>query len=160
MIYAILNENMQVKELRNLDPNWVQNLISIGNPKANYILPFAQDVEPTYDSETQVLQLGEYIIEETQVRRTWIIRNLTQEEIAEKNRKIWTAYQFLTRFTQEERATLRSAAANDPLVADFSQLLGAAQEVISDDPVTIQAMNYLVYAGYITSERKIEIMEN
>jgi hypothetical protein len=72
---------------------------------------------------------------------------------------VWTAYEFLLRFTQEERAILRAASANDVLVADFSQLLGAAQEVISDDPVTIQAMDYLVYAEYITNERRNEIMD-
>jgi hypothetical protein len=58
----------------------------------------------------------------------------------------------------QERADLREASKTDNLIADFSQLLGAAQEVISDDPVTVQAMDYLVYAGYITNDRKNNIL--
>jgi hypothetical protein len=156
--YAILNPNGSFLEERSLDPNWVNSLIEAGNPKANTIRPLVQDEEPEYDPETQELEFGGYAVEQNQVRKTWNIRELSPEEIAEKNRKVWTAYQFLLRFTAEERALLRSASISDPYVADFSQLLSAAQEVISDDPVTLQAMGYLVYAEYITNERKMEIM--
>jgi hypothetical protein len=152
---------MQYAEVRNnqivafLDINYdlYQSWVANNNPKAKI---YRQVVEDTYPTPNEYQAVDEdYIIEENRVVKLYILRNKTPEEL----RKTWTAYEFLTRFTQQERVTLRSASATDPLVADFSQLLGAAQEVISDDPVTIQAMDYLVYAGYITNERRNEIMD-
>lgn len=70
----------------------------------------------------------------------------------------WTAYQFLLRFTSEERAAFRAAALTDPNVADFQQLAQAAQEVINNDPMTIAGMNYLVSVGLLTETRKNEIL--
>ena len=152
MQYAEVRNNQIIRFL-DIDDNVYQMWISTNNPKAQVFLPIVEDAYPT-PNEYQAVDEN-YIIEENRVIKLYILRNKTPEEL----RKTWTAYEFLTRFTQQERATLRSAATNDPLVADFSQLLGAAQEVISDDPVTIQAMDYLVYAGYITNERRSEIMD-
>ena len=70
----------------------------------------------------------------------------------------WTAYEFLNRFTAEERSTLRAAAKTDDAVADLLLLVQAAQEVISNDPVTVSGMSYLVAGGLITDERKREIL--
>lgn len=70
----------------------------------------------------------------------------------------WTAYQFLLRFTAEERAAFRAAALTDPNVADFQQLAQAAQEVISNDPMTVAGMNYLVSVNLLTEQRKNEIL--
>jgi hypothetical protein len=70
----------------------------------------------------------------------------------------WTAYQFLQRFTAAERATMRSLALTDENVADFLQLLQAAQEVVSDDPMTVAGMDYAVSVGIVTAERKMEIL--
>jgi hypothetical protein len=70
----------------------------------------------------------------------------------------WTAYQFLLRFTAEERAAFRAAAITDPNVADFQQLAQAAQEVLSDDPMTVAGMAYLVSVGLLTSARRDEIL--
>ena len=70
----------------------------------------------------------------------------------------WTAYQFLLRFTAEERAAFRAAALTDPLVADFQQLAQAAQEVINTDPMTIAGMSYLVSVNLLTEQRKNEIL--
>jgi hypothetical protein len=39
-----------------------------------------------------------------------------------------------------------------------SQLAQAAQEVVSDDPMTVSGMNYLVLVGLITEQRKQEIL--
>jgi len=72
--------------------------------------------------------------------------------------QLWTAYQFLLRFTAEERAAFRAAALTDPIVADFQQLAQAAQEVINTDPMTIAGMDYLVSVGLITEQRKNEIL--
>lgn len=159
MRYAILENNMQqVKEFRDLDPTWVQTLIDAGNPKANYIRPFIQDPEPTYDPATQELVGAGFVVESNQVRGTWSVRNFSPEEIADRNRKTWTAYEFLLRLTAEERANIRSTAQMDPNVADFLHLSQAAQEVVSDDPVTLMGMNYMVSVGIFTEQRKNEIL--
>lgn len=150
--YALVLNN-QIVEFKDIDDNLYQMWVSVNNPKAKAYLPIVEDAYPT-PNEYQVVET-DYIIEQNRVIKLYVLRNKTPDEL----RKVWTAYEFLTRFTQQERAALRAAAATDPLVADFSQLLGAAQEVISDDPVTIQAMDYLVYAGYITNDRRSEIMD-
>lgn len=72
--------------------------------------------------------------------------------------QVWTAYQFLLRFTAEERAAFRAAALTDANVADFQQLAQAAQEVISNDPMTVAGMNYLVSVNLLTEQRKNEIL--
>lgn len=72
--------------------------------------------------------------------------------------KTYTAYQFLTRFTAEERAAFRDAAVTDSIVADFQQLAGAAQEIETNNPVTIAGMEYLVSINLITESRKNEIL--
>lgn len=150
--YAFVRNN-QIIEFKDIDDNLYQMWVSTNNPKAKAFRPVVEDTYPT-PNEYQAIDTN-YIIEENRVIKLYVLRNKTPEEL----RKVWTAYEFLTRFTQQERAILRAAGTTDPLVADFSQLLGAAQEVISDDPVTIQAMDYLVYAGYITNERRSEIMD-
>lgn len=72
--------------------------------------------------------------------------------------KVYTAYQFLLRFTSDERAAFRTAAETDQNVADFQQLAGAAQEIYTDDPMTIAGMDYLVSVGLLTQKRKSEIL--
>lgn len=70
----------------------------------------------------------------------------------------WTAYEFLNRFTPEERASFRSAASTDVNVADMLLLVQAAQEVLSNDPVTIMGMDYLVSVGLLTQRRRDTIL--
>jgi hypothetical protein len=43
-------------------------------------------------------------------------------------------------------------------VADFVDMAQAAQEVISDDPLTVQGMDYLVSIGVLTQQRRDEIL--
>lgn len=159
MRYAVLSDNMQqVKEFRDFDPTWVQSLINAGNPKANYIRPFIQDPEPNYDPATQELVGGGFVVEANQVRGTWSVRNFTQEEIADRNRKTWTAYEFLLRLTAEERAAIRTMAQVNSGVADFLHLSQAAQEIVNDDPMTVAGMNYMVSIGIFSEQRKNEIL--
>ena len=71
----------------------------------------------------------------------------------------WTAYEFLNRFTGTEREAIRTEAKTNPNVADFLMLATAAQVIISDDPVTVAGMGYLVSIGLITDQRKNEILD-
>lgn len=70
----------------------------------------------------------------------------------------WTAYEFLKRFSWQERAAIRIASANDNAVADFLQLCTAAQIVIADDPTTVAGMDYLVSLNLLTPARRAEIL--
>lgn len=70
----------------------------------------------------------------------------------------WSAYEFLKRFSWQERAAIRIASANDNAVADFLQLCTAAQIVIADDPTTVAGMDYLVSLNLLTPARRAEIL--
>lgn len=74
------------------------------------------------------------------------------------NGPTYTSYQFLTRFTPEERAAIRALALTDSTVADFLQLEQAAQEIITDNPIVVSGMDYLVSVGLLTESRKNEII--
>lgn len=69
----------------------------------------------------------------------------------------WTSYEFLNRFTREERIAFISSS--DPIVQDFRWLASAAQEIFNSDPNTIAGMDYLVLIGMLTQERRNEIMQ-
>ena len=71
----------------------------------------------------------------------------------------WTSYEFLLRLTAEERADIRERSKTDPNVADFLMLAQSAQEIISNDPITLMGMNYLVSIGVFTEQRKKEILQ-
>lgn len=72
--------------------------------------------------------------------------------------RVWTAYQFLLRFTEAELAAIRTASVTDPITWRFLTLATAAQEVNSDDPTTIGGMDYLVSQNLLTAQRKAEIL--
>lgn len=72
----------------------------------------------------------------------------------------WTAFQFLLRFTEQERETFRVAALTDGKVADFMQLCGAASEVEANHPMTVAGMAYLVAEGHLTQARADEVLGN
>jgi hypothetical protein len=71
---------------------------------------------------------------------------------------VWTAYQFLLRFTEAELLAIRAAAVTDPITWRFLTLATAAQEIIANDPQTLAGMDYLVSAGLLTEQRKAEIL--
>jgi hypothetical protein len=73
--------------------------------------------------------------------------------------KSWTSYEFMNKLTQEERSTIRSLSTSDQNIADFLMLAQYASEIISDDPITTNAMNYMVSIGVFSEERKKEILE-
>jgi hypothetical protein len=72
----------------------------------------------------------------------------------------WTAFQFLLRFTEQERETFRVAALTDGKIADFMQLCGAASEVEANHPLTVAGMEYLVSQDLLTQARADEVLGN
>ena len=71
---------------------------------------------------------------------------------------VWTAFEFLLRFTEAEREAFRAAAETDTKVADFMQLCTAASQVEANHPMTIAGMDYLVAEGLLTQARANEVL--
>ena len=65
---------------------------------------------------------------------------------------------FLRRFTVQERVAIRAAAATDPIIADFLDLLNRATEVHIDSPDTVAGVNYLVSIGLLSAARATEVL--
>lgn len=150
-IYAYIHGG-EIVEFKELSDSLHQSWISNGNPKADVYLPVVFVEKPSV-SDSEIVEES-FNITENDVNQVWTIRNKTASE----KRKIYTAYQFLLLFTAEERATFRNAAKTDEFVADFMSLAQAAQEIITDDLLTVQGMGYLVYIGLLTENRKDEIL--
>lgn len=72
----------------------------------------------------------------------------------------WTSFDFLRRFTAAERVAARTLAKTNPIIEDFMDLLGKAENVLSSDPDTQAGMGYLVMQGVLTVERMNEILSN
>lgn len=133
MKYAVINNS-----------NIVENIIIIENPE-------------TWTQNTLLVLLNE----NERCAIGWIYDSNSTPRfifVPVENAFSWTSYQFFLRFTAEERAAFRTAALTDPNVADFQQLAQAAQEVISNDPMTVAGMNYLVSVNLLTEQRKNEIL--
>ena len=71
---------------------------------------------------------------------------------------VWTAYQFLSRFTPAELDAVRVRSQTDSAMWRFLTFASAAQEIVSDDPVTMQGMDYLVSCGIVTQARRDAIL--
>ena len=65
---------------------------------------------------------------------------------------------YLKRFTQTERINIRAAAAVNPVVDDYVQLLNLTNEVDLDDPDTVGGVNALEAAGLLSAGRAAEIL--
>lgn len=65
---------------------------------------------------------------------------------------------FLERFTSAERTTIRAAAGSDDALADWLDMLRAAQEIDLESQRTIAGLQALVDAGLISAARKDEIL--
>lgn len=150
--YAFIVNN-QIFEIKEIDDGIYQSWISTGNAKTNSYYPIIFNPAPIVTNDK--IAIESFVINSNKtVSNIWTIRSKTPDEL----RKVWTSYEFLNRFTPQERAAFRSAALTDVNVADFQMLATAAQEVISDDPVTLMGMSYLVSVGLLTEIRKTEIL--
>ena len=69
-----------------------------------------------------------------------------------------TKLQYLRRFTQLERITIRTAAAQSPALADYLHMLELAEEINLADPDTVAAVQMLEGAGLIAQGRTAEIL--
>lgn len=71
---------------------------------------------------------------------------------------IWTKLEYLRRFSQDERIAIRATAKVVPELEDYLQLLELAEEVRSDDPDIVGALQKLEDVGLIAAGRAQEIL--
>lgn len=71
---------------------------------------------------------------------------------------ILTKLQFLRRFTQAERITMRAAASASAEMFDYMELLRLAEEVVLNDPDTIAGVTMMEVAGIIGAGRAQEVL--
>jgi len=69
-----------------------------------------------------------------------------------------TKLAFKQRFTADERIAIREAAAVNPQIYDFEDLVNAATYIDLMRPDTIAAVNAIEQAGLIQSGRAVEIL--
>lgn len=150
-VYAYVYENTVV-EFKEISDALYAKWIAENNPKKDCYKLVVYSQAPAV-SAAEVAEES-FQINESTVNQLWTVRNKTPDEL----RVTWTAYEFINRFTPAERAAYRTAAKSDDLVADFVDMAQAAQEVISDDPLTVQGMDYLVSIGVLTQQRRDEIL--
>lgn len=75
------------------------------------------------------------------------------------SRFIWTKFEFLRRFSPQERIAIRRAiAAGDEIAEDFMALLEMASEVDSDVPELAAGLGYLEASGLLAAGRANEIL--
>lgn len=72
--------------------------------------------------------------------------------------RLLTKLDYLRRFTTVERIVIRAAAAQEPALADYLELLAVAQEINLDDHDTIAAAQMLEAAGLLSAGRVAEIL--
>jgi hypothetical protein len=89
---------------------------------------------------------------------TWAVRDLTAEEIATKNRKQWTAAEFLAKFTVGEMVGIITAARTDAEVELIKISLAVNTTIHSDNQQLIQSLAALVAKGLLTKQRRIEVL--
>lgn len=69
-----------------------------------------------------------------------------------------TKFEFLKRFTSDERKAIYAAAKTNSDIEDFKMLLDAAQEVNLAHADTINGVNALEATGLISTGRAVEIL--
>ena len=151
-VYAHIYQN-QIVEFKEISDVLYQSWVDSNNTKKNSYFIVNYTEKPTVSSSETTEQ--SFVINENSVDQVWTTRAKSADEL----RKSWTAYEFLNRFTFAERTTYRTLAQTDDFVADIMGFAHAAQEVVSDDPMTHAGMDYLVFVGLISQQRKDEIMD-
>lgn len=69
-----------------------------------------------------------------------------------------TKLEYLRRFTAEERIAIRTVAKTNVVLEDYLALLELAEEVRTDDPDTVAAVQLLEAAGLLAAGRAVEVL--
>jgi hypothetical protein len=71
--------------------------------------------------------------------------------------QVWSAVDFMQRFTVAERIAIRIAQKTDPVVEDIFEMVKVAQTIRSDHSMVVQGLVYLQSVGLLTADRATEI---
>lgn len=104
--------------------------------------------EPPGPGDGEVVEESAPLVGPVVVTQQWTVRAKTADEL----RKTWTCLDFIASFTPDERAAVRTYA------PDLMEMLLAAHEIESDNPLTLYGLGELVTAGIITEARKGELL--
>lgn len=88
----------------------------------------------------------------------WDKTNLTFVDKVVQSSRILTKLQFLSRFTLQERISIRETAKTDPVVYDILELLNLATEINLDDITCVQSVQYFYSINLLTLQRVSEIL--
>lgn len=69
-----------------------------------------------------------------------------------------TKFDFMSRFTTNERVTIREAVAGDPILFDMFEMLKLAEVIDLGNPKTAQGVQYVEMMQYIATGRSAEIL--
>lgn len=72
--------------------------------------------------------------------------------------RVWDQIDFMRRFTQTERITIRTLAKSNVEVEDYMALLTTTPRVRNDDPDVVRGLNMLEAAGVLGIGRAAEIL--
>ena len=84
--------------------------------------------------------------------------HIREKEVVVVVSRTITKLEYLRRFTVEERVAIRAAAEQNPVLADYLQLMELAQEINLDDPDTVAAVLMLEQVGLIAAGRSAEVL--
>lgn len=141
--------NQRTGEVREIDDPLHEMWVASGNPKAEVWL--RQPDPPPYNPETQ--RPPEWI------DGAWVTAELTDEERAERARKIWPdAARFWGEFSDTEAEAI--ATSTHPYVRRLAATLYTWRSaVFSDDPRVSQGLQLLEMVGILTTARRLDILE-
>lgn len=119
------------------------------DPESSPLRPF----EKTEDLERLAMQKEK----ELGLLEPYIEEPVAESEPSPESRS-WRPDLFWRRFTIDEQAQLLIDAKEDPMIELFKMNLSMTPVVLSDDPITIKGMDYLVKTGRLGENRKNEIL--
>lgn len=95
---------------------------------------------------------------EDRVERDWIIRDMTEGELASSARKVWTdAGEFFAEFTESEQELI--ATSTHPVVGRLRFMLATwRSRLFSDDPRVTGGLDLLEAVGILSPERRSQIL--
>lgn len=141
--------NSQTGDAREIDDAVRAAWVAAGNPKAEAWQPLP--APPSHNPATQ--HTPEW------VEGAWVVREMTEEEIAAAVRKVWPdAAHFWGEFTDAEAEGI--ATSTHPYVRRLSMTLATWRSVLfSDDPRVAGGLQLLEAVGILTPERRAAILQ-
>lgn len=101
------------------------------------------DLRDTDQPASGFMEVSEEVYAQARLGATYDGRTFTPP--ADRTPRTLSVFDFMLRFTRDERAAIRAKGVTDPMVADFFELVNARQGtgVNLDSPLTVAGLAYL-----------------